>query len=291
LVLAIALLAFGGGSGFAYWLYVQQDGAPARVWASQFPRLYQLVVDKWRIDEFYEETILGAVDSLAEFAAWFDRWIVDGILARVTAGVVAGVGMLLRLAQTGRVHAYGAVMAAGMAVVGWFLLTPHAEARVSQNHSTGAYSLTAAPGFGYSYRWIHAAKAEDGAEEKKEEAQDTEFSDDAKLAFDLAVEEERKVTLEVKNPFGQVAQRDFLFKRPKPDLSRSGPDQRIEVERGDDGRLRGKVQRPDRPSPSPSAAPRELSNQARDLIKALQERRKQAGEAPEGAAEQKGGDE
>jgi NADH-quinone oxidoreductase subunit L len=254
-VLAVALAAFAGGSGFAYWLYVREAGAPARRWARQFPRLYQLVVDKWRVDEFYEETILGAVDSLAEFAAWFDRWVVDGILARVSAGIIAAAGMVLRLAQTGRVHAYGAAMAAGMAVVGWFLLTPHAEARVSENHSTGKYALTAAPGLGYSYRWVHSAKPETGAEPAKGSGEG-EFSDAPELEFDLAVDEERKVTLEVKNSFGQVAAREFVFKRPKPDLSRAGPARRIEVERGEDGQLRGNVQEPAR---SPGARSHEES--------------------------------
>ena len=116
-------------------------------------------------------------------------------------------------------------------------------------------------------------------------AQGSEFTDGPDLEFNLAVEEERTVTLEVKNSFGQVAARDFVIKRPKPDLSRSGPARRIQVEQGDDGQLRGKVEVPDRPALNPTIDPTELSNPARDLIKQLQERRRQAGQAPGGDAD------
>ena len=51
-----------------------------------------LVLDKWRVDELYEATVIAAVDSLAETAAAFDKTIVDGILARLTSLVVAACG-------------------------------------------------------------------------------------------------------------------------------------------------------------------------------------------------------
>ena len=47
--------------------------------AARYSGLYQFLYDRWRVDEFYEETVIGAVDSLAEFGAWADKWLVDGI--------------------------------------------------------------------------------------------------------------------------------------------------------------------------------------------------------------------
>lgn len=233
MVLVIAVACTVLGVGFAWWLYEMQQGEPAERWAEQFPRLYQWALDKWRVDEFYEETILGAVDSLAEFAVWFDRWIVDGIFARATSFVVAAAGTVLRFTQTGRVHAYGAVMAGGMAVVGWFLLAPHADAKVSADHSTGKYSITAAPGFGYSYRFVEASAADDPSKLQEE------FTSERQLSFDLDVEEERTVKLEVRNSFGSIASKEYSLKRPKPDLSGVPASTRIDVHEGPDGKLRG----------------------------------------------------
>src|SRR6185369_2515649 len=108
--LGAAIAAFALGVGGAYWVYVTQKGAPARALAEGSPGLYALVRDKWRIDELYEETFIGAVDSLAEMAVVFDKWVVDGLIARVTAFVISLSGTILRAAQTGRVQAYAFTM-------------------------------------------------------------------------------------------------------------------------------------------------------------------------------------
>ena len=238
--LGLAVLAFAGGVGLAYWMYMVQKGAPARELAGKVPGLYRLVFDKWRVDEFYQETILGAVDSLADACVWFDKWVVDGILARSSAFLVAISGTILRQFQTGRLQAYAAVMAIGLAVVGWFVLLPHASAKAFADDFTGRYSITASPGFGYSYRWDA-----DGDDKWDSES----FGAQRDVQFNLGVEEARTVRLEVKNAFGHTAEREFSFVRPKPDLSR-GPATRIDVSRDAEGRLRGSVQ--ERPGAAPA---------------------------------------
>jgi NADH-quinone oxidoreductase subunit L len=208
--LALALVAVALGAGGAYYVYVQAKGEPARSFTEKFPGFHRLVYDKWRVDELYEETVIGAVDSLAEFGAWADKWIVDGILAKLSAFVVRGVGSLLRQLQTGRIQAYAAVMVVGLAAVGWFLVAPHASAKVLANHAEGAYSVTATPGLGYSYRWDL-----DGDGKPDSEA----FGDKASVAFNLEPAKARTVQLEVKNAFGQIAKRSFELSRPKVDKS------------------------------------------------------------------------
>src|SRR5262249_61261394 len=101
-LLALAVGAFARGVGAAFWVSVTQGGGIARSLAERLPSLHRLIYDKWRVDEFYQETVLGTVDSLAEACVWVDRWVVDGLVARVTAGVVALTGYLLRRFQTGR---------------------------------------------------------------------------------------------------------------------------------------------------------------------------------------------
>jgi NADH-quinone oxidoreductase subunit L len=226
--LGLALVAVAVGAGGAYYIYVAMKGEPARSFTEQFPRFHQLVYDKWRVDELYEETVIGAVDSLAEFAAWADKWIVDGILAKLSAFIVRGSGSLLRQVQTGRIQAYAAVMVVGLGLVGWFLVAPHASAKVLANHASGAYSVTATPGLGYSYRWD-----EDGDGKWDSES----YGDKASVSFDLDVDKSRVVGLEVKNAFGQLATRTFKLERPKPD--RSGLSTTIDVTQGADGKLQG----------------------------------------------------
>ena len=120
------------GAGGAYYIYVSTKGEVARAFTEKFPGFHQLVYDKWRIDELYEETVIGAVDSLAEFGAWADKWIVDGIIAKLSSFLVRGTGSLLRQLQTGRIQAYAAVMVVGLASVGWFLVAPHANAQIGE---------------------------------------------------------------------------------------------------------------------------------------------------------------
>jgi NADH-quinone oxidoreductase subunit L len=243
--LGLALVAVAVGAGGAYYIYVQMKGAPARSFVEAFPRLHRAVYNKWYVDEIYEETAIGAVDSLAEFGAWGDKWIVDGIIAKLSAFIVRGAGSLLRLLQTGRIQAYAAVMVVGLALVGWFLVAPHASAKVLSDHAAGAYSVTATPGLGYSYRWD-----EDGDGKWDSDS----FGEKASVSFDLERDKSRTVALQVKNAFGQTTYSTFELKRPKED--RSGPGNTvIDVEQGPGGQLRGTPRAPGQPGQPARPAP------------------------------------
>jgi NADH-quinone oxidoreductase subunit L len=198
--IAVAL----GGIGLAYWIYVLSGGEPAKKLSESVGPLYQLVLDKWRVDEAYEATVLGAVDELAETAVVFDKWVVDGILARLSSGVVQVLGFLLRLTQTGRIQAYGLGMMIGVVgLVGWFYL-PHASV-VSTDTDTGA-KLTAAPGVGYKYRWDTDG---DGKPDSKD------FGD--VMVQDVKVDPGKtvNVTLEVENAFKRTTKRVIPVTRAK----------------------------------------------------------------------------
>jgi NADH-quinone oxidoreductase subunit L len=204
------VLAFLVGSGIAYVVYIQRAGAPERSFAASFPRLYQLMFEKWRVDELYDELVVGSLEALAEASVWVDRWVVDGILARLTALLVTVWGHLLRLFQTGHAQAYAAFMVLGLFGIGWFVAVPQPEAAVSGDASTGQYAVQAAPGLGYSYRWDA-----DG---------DGNFDTDQFGAFGqvtLTLEEgaTRDVHLQVRNAFGRVRTGTFSVSRPRHDGS------------------------------------------------------------------------
>jgi NADH-quinone oxidoreductase subunit L len=206
IVLPFALLAAVGGIGAAFFVYYQQKGAPAKRLAEQVPGLYRLVYDKWRVDEFYDEFFIGTVDFIADVCVWIDRWVVDGIIARFTAWVVAVSGYLLRLLQTGRVQSYAAVMMVGTACLGWFFTMPQAAAHVERDDANGHYTVQAAPGLGYSYRWDADA---DGKPDT------SGFSDKKSVELSLGAGQSRQVELEVMNAFGRVGHKTITLTRPK----------------------------------------------------------------------------
>ena len=200
-----AFLAFAVGSGAAYWVYIVNKGKPARELMLKVPQLYRLVLDKWRVDELYDKTAINAVDALADTAASVDQGIVDFILARLTALIVAASGTVLRVLQNGVVHVYAAMMVLGLGVLTWFFVEPHADFTVEQGQN-GNYTLVAGPGPSYGFKWYpDAAKEATNKDFDATQAQLKVHVDDGKS---------QTVKLEVKNAFGRISSKDFTIVRP-----------------------------------------------------------------------------
>jgi NADH-quinone oxidoreductase subunit L len=201
------LLAFALGVGSAYWVYVKQHGSPAKQLVERFPALHKLVFDKWRIDELYDEIFVGTLDTLAEVSVWIDRWVVDGIIARLSAWLVAVFGHVLRLFQTGNLHAYAAATVFALAGTGWFIATPHARAAVLGDKSSDTkVVLQAAPGLGYQYRWDANG---DGTFDSET------FSDSREIEVSVVRNgPPQTIGLEVKNAFGSTAKGSIELEPP-----------------------------------------------------------------------------
>jgi NADH-quinone oxidoreductase subunit L len=203
------ILAFVFGTGLAYWMYIAEKGKPAARLAAEFPGVHQLLLDKWRVDELYDATIVSMVDSLADTSAALDRGVVDGILARFTALVVAAAGTVLRAFQNGVVHVYGAMMVVGLATMTWFFAVPHASATVVDTGNDD-YLVSAAPGVGYGYRWDSDG---DGTPDKPD------FGQDPTLKLHLEPGKSVHVNLEVRNAFGLVKRKTINLARPQAPVS------------------------------------------------------------------------
>jgi NADH-quinone oxidoreductase subunit L len=245
-----AIGAFVIGVGGAWWVYVSKKGEPARAFTESAPGFYALVRDKWRVDEFYEETFVGAIDTLAVAATWVDKWIVDGIVARLSAFLVAVFGTMLRYLQVGRVQAYALAMVVGLGAFGWYFFAPRAEAKVIPNAATGAYSVSAAPGLGYTYRWD---ENNDGKWEGDQ------FGQKSELALELKPGETRTVRLEVRNAFAGPAVKVINVERPKVDKSGATDEEQKAIDRSRGRPLRPPAGAPGVPSgvghPRPLAPP------------------------------------
>jgi NADH-quinone oxidoreductase subunit L len=199
-LLGVGSAVFFVGAGAAYWVYKLQDGAPAARLAESMPRLHKLVQEKWRIDELYDLTVLGLVDAMGETAAQFDKWVIDGVLARVTSAIVQLAGTILSAFQTGRVQVYAAAMVIGTAGIGWYFTQPHAIVELDETRlrAEGDLTLQAAPGHGYAFRWYN-----DGEDPPED------FTKQASFTTHIRRCETKRVHLEVKNAVGQVTHETF----------------------------------------------------------------------------------
>ena len=97
--------------------------------------------------------------SMADFAATWDRLAIDGLTTKAPRFLAAGFGHALRLLHTGRPQWQAAAAVMGLVLMGWYILSPHANATVDARGLTGPHStrgtvrFEAAPGHGYRYRW------------------------------------------------------------------------------------------------------------------------------------------
>jgi len=201
------ILAAAAGIGFAYFNYEMKGGELTAELAEKVPGLHELVLDKWRVDELYEATVLGAVDELANTAVVADKWVIDGILAKGSSLVVTALGHGLRLLQTGRVQVYAAAMVGGTVALSAFLYLPHADAVVTGDDG-GVYKVKAAGGVGYAFRW-------DADGDGKPDAQDFTAADQVEIRVDPG--KTKTVVLEVRNAFGRIERREILVSRPLRD--------------------------------------------------------------------------
>jgi NADH-quinone oxidoreductase subunit L len=159
IAMACGLAAAGVGIGLAYSFYYKGSDVPAKL-AAQFSGLHRLLLDKWRVDELYDATVLGGSRGLARLCANFDKYVVDGILTQLSSQAVAGISFLFTRFQSGLVHAYGAVMAVGLFFVAFHFVVPHADPEVVGDPTGLSVELAANQGLGYEYRWDFDADGE-----------------------------------------------------------------------------------------------------------------------------------
>ena len=121
-LIGISILAVAAGFFAAYWIYVRNWGLAARMTkGSQW--LYDLVYDKYYVDEAYTEGVVKPLRSLGSFLA---DAVEEGGIDRAVNGLAwlfgqAGEG--LRRLQTGLVRNYALAMFVGVvAVVLYFVI-------------------------------------------------------------------------------------------------------------------------------------------------------------------------
>jgi NADH-quinone oxidoreductase subunit L len=117
-VMMAATLLGLGGIAVAYVLYVTSPGLPDQL-ARRWNQLYQLSLNKWYVDEAYDQTMVRPTFKLADHL-WkhVDVGVIDGAVNGVARGI-AWWGWLMRLMQSGQTQHY----ALGMTLGGVIILT------------------------------------------------------------------------------------------------------------------------------------------------------------------------
>jgi len=117
LSVAIALC----GIALAYFLYRVRTGKPEEI-ASRWPTLYDVVYNKYYIDEFYEWAVIRRIVTFST-GLWqmFDALFIDGIVNGI-ADLVRGAGDRVRRLQGGVVGGYAfSLLAGAVLLVGYIL--------------------------------------------------------------------------------------------------------------------------------------------------------------------------
>lgn len=89
----------------AYLIY--QKKTISRDWFTRvLPSLSDVVYNKWYVDESYDQTVVKGTRGLSKLGVLFDRFVVEGLVSAVTAGVrsLSKIGSRI---QDGQVQSYG----------------------------------------------------------------------------------------------------------------------------------------------------------------------------------------
>ncbi|HXH29135.1 MAG TPA: NADH-quinone oxidoreductase subunit L, partial [Candidatus Polarisedimenticolia bacterium] len=144
--LEVLLMALSTGLAlfgiFLGWVMYERRPEIAERWAESARGLYRLVLNKYFVDELYGRVVLGPYRALCRASAWFDTWVVDGVvnaagyvtlgtsytsvgfdtyvvdgLVNLSGYIVRGFSWIFRRLQTGLVQSYATMMVLGILIL------------------------------------------------------------------------------------------------------------------------------------------------------------------------------
>ena len=117
ILMAVSVVIASGGIFMAWRWYTQTPDAPAQ-WQQKFPKMYQLLFNKYYVDEVYDAVIVRPIQNSSEKVLWkfFDVRVIDGVV-NGSGHVVEFTAGWLRRIQTGVAQSYAVVFVGGIILV------------------------------------------------------------------------------------------------------------------------------------------------------------------------------
>jgi NADH-quinone oxidoreductase subunit L len=114
---AVSTLVALSGLFVAYLFYIRKPELPGKL-AKRFSALYNLVLNKYWVDELYSAAIVRPINAFARVVLWWgvDVIVVDGA-ALTASGGAKGLGAIARRLQSGNIRSYAGWLAGGAAVL------------------------------------------------------------------------------------------------------------------------------------------------------------------------------
>jgi NADH-quinone oxidoreductase subunit L len=120
-LMALSLAVAIAGWWMAYRFYVQSPQLPEQ-WAERWKGYYNLLVNKYYVDEGYAAVCIKPIYALSQVLwRWVDDFVIDGIV-NLVGKIVEFIGEGVRWFQTGNVRTYAVVLVAGTLYVLWQLI-------------------------------------------------------------------------------------------------------------------------------------------------------------------------
>jgi NADH-quinone oxidoreductase subunit L len=98
------------------WAVYQKKLVDAEALKLKFNGLYQLLYNKYYIDEIYQWLIDRLIDGTAKVLFWFDVYVINGLVNGIAA-LTGMAGQILRYTENGQVQTYAMYMFAGIIVI------------------------------------------------------------------------------------------------------------------------------------------------------------------------------
>lgn len=124
LLMAVSVAAALSAIYFALHVYTKKPGI-AEIVSNKFKSFYNLLLNKYFIDEVYEATVVQPIQKGSDLFLWkiFDVKIIDGLVNGLAVVVESGSGIIRKI-QNGVAQSYALVMMAGIALVLlWLILS------------------------------------------------------------------------------------------------------------------------------------------------------------------------
>ncbi len=114
IMIASSFLALSGI--FLAWAFYQKKWLDYESLKERMSGFYQLLYNKYYIDEFYTWLIKVFVDGTAKMMEWFDLKIINGLVNGI-AWLTGYLGIALRYTEDGQVQSYALYMYAGIVIL------------------------------------------------------------------------------------------------------------------------------------------------------------------------------